>query len=270
MRQKSFDTGRGNIVYGVSDEPDVARPWLVFLPGLTADHRLFEGQIEHFESRANCLVWDAPAHGLSRPFPLDFSLEDMARWLGDVLDAEGATDPLLVGQSLGGYVAQVFDVLFPGRARGIVSVDSAPLGRSYYKSWELACLPFVTRMFRLYPWETLQKASSEGNAATEAGRAIMVAMMADYSKDEYCLLSTHGFAMLADVVRSDDYAAPAAPLTLIVGERDNTGFIRKYNELWSQRTGQPIHWIEGAAHNANTDNPQAVNAIIEKVLAVGA
>ena len=79
-----------------------------------------------------------------------------------------------------------------------------------------------------------------------------------------------GFAMLADVVRSDDYAAPAAPLTLIVGERDNTGFIRKYNELWSQRTGQPIHWIEGAAHNANTDNPQAVNAIIEKVLAVGA
>ena len=184
MRQKSFDTGRGNIVYWVSDEPDVARPWLVFLPGLTADHRLFEGQIEHFESCANCLVWDAPAHGLSRPFPLDFSLEDMARWLGDVLDAEGAADPLLVGQSLGGYVAQVFDVLFPGRARGIVSVDSAPLGRSYYKSWELACLPFVTRMFRLYPWETLQKASSEGNAATEAGRAIMVAMMADYSKDE--------------------------------------------------------------------------------------
>ena len=40
MRQKSFDTGRGNIVYWVSDEPDVARPWLVFLPGLTADHRL--------------------------------------------------------------------------------------------------------------------------------------------------------------------------------------------------------------------------------------
>lgn len=270
MRKADFDTGRGKIVYWVSDAPDATRPWVVFLPGLTADRRLFAPQIEHFEGRVNCLVWDAPAHGASRPFPLDFSLEDLARWLGVIMDAEGVQAPLLVGQSLGGYVAQVFDVLFPGRARGIVSVDSAPLGRSYYKSWELACLPFVTRMFRLYPWETLQKASSEGNAATEAGRAIMVAMMADYSKDEYCLLSTHGFAMLADVVRSDDYAAPAAPLTLIVGERDNTGFIRKYNELWSQRTGQPIHWIEGAAHNANTDNPQAVNAIIEKVLAVGA
>ena len=57
------------------------------------------------------------------------------------MKAEGVSAPVLVGQSMGGYVAQVFDVLFPGRACGIVSVDSAPLGRDYYKRWELACLP---------------------------------------------------------------------------------------------------------------------------------
>lgn len=170
---------------------------------------------------------------------------------------------------MGGYVAQVFDVLFPGRVRGIVSVDSAPLGRDYYKRWELACLPFVTRMFYLYPWATLKKASAEGNAATPEGRAIMDAILAGYEKGEYCRLSAHGFAMLADVVRSDEYAAPTAPLTLIVGELDRTGFVRKYNELWSERTGLPICWIEAAAHNSNADNPAAVNAIIEEALAKG-
>lgn len=170
---------------------------------------------------------------------------------------------------MGGYVAQVFDVLFPGRARGIVSVDSAPLGRDYYKRWELACLPFVTRMFYLYPWETLKKTSAEGNAATPEGRAIMSSILAGYEKDEYCRLSAHGFAMLADVVRSDEYAEPTAALVLIVGELDRTGFIRKYNELWSARTGLPIRWIEGAAHNANADNPAAVNAVIEEALAGG-
>lgn len=46
--------------------------------------------------------------------------------------------------------------------------------------------------------------------------------------------------MLAEVVRSDEYAAPTAPLTLIVGELDRTGFVRKYNELWSERTGLPF------------------------------
>lgn len=50
-----------------------------------------------------------------------------------------------------------------------MSVDSAPLGRGYYKSWELACLPFVTRMFRLYPWDTLNRTSAEGNAVSAEG-----------------------------------------------------------------------------------------------------
>lgn len=266
MIEKRYDTGRGTIVYEVSEGSDAARPWVVFLPGLSADRRLFAPQIEHFEGRANCLAWDAPAHGESRPFPLDFSLPDLARWLGAIMDAEGVSAPVFVGQSMGGYVAQVFDVLFPGRVRGIVSVDSAPLGRYYYKRWELACLPFVTRMLRLYPWGTLKRTSAEGNAATPEGRAIMSSILAGYEKGEYCRLSAHGFAMLADVVRSDEYAAPTTPLTLIVGELDRTGFIRKYNELWSARTGLPIRWIEGAAHNSNADNPVAVNAIIEEAL----
>ena len=238
MIEKRYDTGRGTIVYEVSEGSDAARPWVVFLPGLTADRRLFAPQIAYFESRANCLVWDAPAHGASRPFPLDFSLEDLARWLGVIMDAEGVQAPLLVGQSMGGYVAQVFDGLFPGRSRGIVSVDSAPLGRGYYKSWELACLPFVTRMFLPVPMGArLKRTSAEGNAATPEGRAIMSSILAGYEKGEYCRLSAHGFAMLAEVVRSDEYAAPTAPLTLIVGELDRTGFVRKYNELWSNAHG---------------------------------
>ena len=51
-----------------------------------------------------------------------------------------------------------------------------------------------------------------------------------------------------------------------VGELDRTGFVRKYNELWSERTGLPVRWVEGAAHNSNADNPAAVNAIIEEAL----
>ena len=124
----------------------------------------------------------------------------------------------------------------------------------------------MTRIFRLYPWGTLKRTSAEGNAATPEGRAIMSSILAGYEKDEYCRLSAHGFAMLADVVRSDEYAELTAALVLIVGELDRTGFIRKYNELWSARTGLPIRWIEGAAHNSNADNPVAVNVIIEEAL----
>ena len=40
---------------------------LVFLPGLTADHRLFDKQIVYFEGKYNVLVWDAPGHAASWP-----------------------------------------------------------------------------------------------------------------------------------------------------------------------------------------------------------
>jgi pimeloyl-ACP methyl ester carboxylesterase len=44
----------------------------VFLPGLTADHRLFDKQVAYFEGKNNVLVWDAPGHAASWPFSFTF------------------------------------------------------------------------------------------------------------------------------------------------------------------------------------------------------
>ena len=104
---------------------------LVFLPGLTADHRLFDKQVAFFEGKYNLLVWDAPGHGASWPFRLEFSLMDKARWLDGILCAENLRCPVIIGQSMGGYVGQAYAELFPGKLKGFVSIDSAPLQRKY-------------------------------------------------------------------------------------------------------------------------------------------
>ena len=79
MEKRTFRTPQGDIAYWVSRKGRPDKPWLVFLPGLTADHRLFNPQIAAFESKANLLVWDAPSHGESRPFELAWTLDDLAR-----------------------------------------------------------------------------------------------------------------------------------------------------------------------------------------------
>lgn len=57
MRKREFETERGALRYWVSEnDEETAR--LVFLPGLTADHRLFNKQVDYFSQRARCLVWD--------------------------------------------------------------------------------------------------------------------------------------------------------------------------------------------------------------------
>ena len=80
MTENIYKTSCGGIRYFVNII-DKQKTTLVFLPGLTADHRLFEKQIEYFEKKQNVFVWDAPSHALSRPFTNNYSLSDMAEWL---------------------------------------------------------------------------------------------------------------------------------------------------------------------------------------------
>ena len=117
MKEKTAETASGTIHYWTNDIlPN--RMTFIFLPGLTADHHLFDKQVEFFEGRCNVLTWDAPGHAASRPFELSFSLADKARWLHEILVKEGVGHPVLVGQSMGGYVSQAFIQHYPGAATG--------------------------------------------------------------------------------------------------------------------------------------------------------
>lgn len=264
LRERCFETSSGNIAYWVADGPCADRPWLVFLPGLTADHRLFDKQVEHFGGRANVFAWDPPSHGASRPFALSWSLDDLASWLRGMLVGEGVVRPVLVGQSMGGYVAQAYLRLFPDEVSGFVSIDSCPLDSDYYKSWELFLLKHTGLMYRSIPWETLKRLGSDGCATTEYGRSLMSSMMGSYGKREYCGLAAHGYRALAEAIMPERrYPLPCSAL-LICGTEDKAGSVRRYNRAWSQRTGLPVRWVEGAGHNANTDAPDVINALIEE------
>ena len=103
MIQKTYQTPSGTIHYWMSI-PEPGQVTLVFLPGLTADHRLFEKQIEYFKGKYNLFVWDAPGHNQSWPFLFDFSLMDKAGWLKELLEENSVERPIIIGQSMGGYL----------------------------------------------------------------------------------------------------------------------------------------------------------------------
>lgn len=264
MIKKVHETRCGNIMY-LTNEFSPEKITLVFLPGLTADHRLFDKQIAAFENDYNVFVWDAPAHGESRPFSFDFTLMDKARWLEEILTKENVKRPIIVGQSMGGYVGQAYSLLFPNKLMGFVSIDSAPLGRSYMTGAEIWMLKNTQLMYRLYPWKALLKAGSEGVATTKYGIALMREMMETYSGNQnyYAKLSAHGFNMVANAIEENlSYALPKRSL-LICGEKDKAGFTKRYNKAWHEKTGIPIRWIKNAGHNANTDAPEIINSLIK-------
>ena len=269
MIEKTYDTRCGTIHYWVNKAFPSSGPALAFLPGLTADHRLFDRQIEYFEDKRPVFVWDAPGHAASWPFSFDFSLMDKARWLEEILTREGADAPVIVGQSMGGYVGQAYAQLFPEKLKGFVSVDSAPLQRMYVTAAEICLLKRMEPVYRLYPWKQLLRSGTNGVAVSEYGRSLMRDIMMVYDGDQarYAKLSGHGFRMLAEAMEADLPYELRCPALLICGEKDRAGSCIRYNRAWHKKTGIPIEWIKDAGHNANTDQPEAVNRLIEQFLA---
>ena len=266
MTEKEFTTNKGTIRYWVGGPVTEGKPELIFLPGLTADHRLFEKQLEYFGDRYRVFVWDAPGHAASWPFELDFSLEDKAGWLHDILELEGFRKPVIIGQSMGGYLGQMYIHLFPGSLRGFISIDSAPLKREYYTAAELWLLKRMEPVYLHWPWVTLLKQGTNGVASTPYGRSLMFSIMMTYDGDQkrYAELAGHGFRILAEAVEAGLPYDITCPALLICGTKDRAGSCIRYSREWHKRSGIPIEWIEGAGHNSNTDAPDQVNRIIEE------
>ncbi|MDO4942564.1 MAG: alpha/beta hydrolase [Lachnospiraceae bacterium] len=264
MQENIYSTPSGQIHYWVKQKSN-SRYSLVFLPGLTADHRLFDRQIEYFKEKYSIFVWDAPGHAASWPFQFNFTLSDMARWLNEIIEKESIQDPILIGQSMGGYIGQSFMQQFPGKLKGFISIDSAPLQRRYVTAAEIWLLKRMEPIYRLYPWKALLKSGVNGCAVSAYGRKLMHNIMMTYDGDQerYAKIAGNGFKILAEAIEADLPYKIECPALLICGEKDQAGSTKRYNRAWHKTSGIPLQWIRDAGHNSNTDQPELVNDLIE-------
>lgn len=256
MKEMHIKTDHGNVYYWISSiRPD--RPTLFFLHGLTADHTMFGFQAAYFKKTCNVISWDAPAHGRSRPYPA-FSYADAARALHRILQEAKISHVVLIGQSMGGFIAQSFLCRYPRMVRGFIAIDSCPFWEHYPKS-DLWWLRQIGWMSRLFPERLLRSSMARQNAVSDIGRRNMAKMLSQYPKDELCRLLKIGYAGFLEDNRALEIPCPAL---LLVGEKDRTGKVRTYNRQWAARTGIPLITIPNAAHNANVDAPETVNRCI--------
>ena len=258
MKEQILQTDKGRVFYWKSDNWTGGRETLFFLHGLTADHSMFDGQITAFEKEYNLLTWDTPAHGKSRPFEA-FDFGDTSEYIKTILDQNAVDKVILIGQSLGGFLSQSFIKRYSERVKGFVSIDSTPYGFAYYSKSDIWILNQVEWMAHLYPLQWMKKAMAKQVSTTQKAYDNMMQMLSPYGKNELCHLMGLGYAgFLED---NCDLQIPC-PVLLILGEKDKTGKVVQYNKAWADKTGYPLKIISGAAHNANVDKPQEVNACI--------
>ena len=268
MIEKTYETPSGIIHYWTNDAVESSQSALIFLPGLTADHRLFEKQIEYFKDTYRVLVWDAPGHASSYPFRLDFTLFDLATWLDEIFVEERIETPIVIGQSMGGYVGQVYAQLFPEKLKGLVTINSPSLQRKYYTAMELWLLKNMEAIYRIYPWNSLLKSGPKSVSTTDYGRKLMYDMMMVYDGDQerYARLAGYGYKIFSEAVEKKFSYEVKCPQLVICGKEDRAGACIRYLKAYERNTGKSVQWIDKAGHNSNTDQPDIVNRLIDEFL----
>ena len=264
MEEQILQTEKGDVFYWRSDHWDTGKETVFFLHGLTADHSMFDDQVAAFEEEYNLLTWDTPAHGRSRPFET-FDFGDTAEYMKSILDQHSVNRVVFVGQSLGGFLAQSFIKRYSERVKGFVSIDSTPYGFVYYSKSDIWILKQVEWMAHLYPLQWMKRAMAKQVSTTQKAYDNMMQMLSPYRKNELCHLMGLGYA---GFLEDNCDLQISCPVLLILGEKDKTGKVVQYNKAWTEQTGYPLKIIGGAAHNANVDQPQEVNACIHDFLSV--
>ena len=258
MIEKFVKSDRGNVYYWVSNCNSKNTKTIVFLHGLTADHTLFEKQIEYFVKEYHILCWDTPAHGKSRPY-YDFTYKNAVEELKKILDTEKITRAVFVGQSMGGFIIQTFLKKYPEYIIGFIGIDTTPFGESYYSKSDKWWLRQIEWMSYCYPYKVLVKAIAKSCTYTKHAYENMITALRPYTKKELCNLMGIGYAGFLD--ENCDLQIKC-PVLILVGEYDKNGKVKQYCIKWAEKTGYPLHIIENAAHNSNMDNYKQVNAEI--------
>ena len=168
MRKKQFVTDDGSIMYWTNGREELQET-LVLLHGLTADHTLFDRQIEAFTEKYRIICWDAPAHGASRPYET-FTYRKAAEGIYGILQQEQIKQALFVGQSAGGFVIQTLLKYHPDCVKAMVGIGTCPFGTVYYSRSDQWWLRQTEWMAQCFPHPMLVQTMAAMCGYTQAAR----------------------------------------------------------------------------------------------------
>lgn len=258
MEHKSIKRKNGTIHYWIHKK-EGTQASIVFTHGLCADHTIFEKQIPYFLENYTLLLWDVPMHGSSRPYS-DFSYRESVECLDQILQKEKIDQVFLVGMSMGGYPSQHFALIYPEKTKGLIGLDTTPLGSNYYSRFDEWWLKHADSIAKYFPSSLLRKSIAWSVSNTKEAYVKMRSILEPLSKAE--ITEQMQIAYSCFILENKDVQF-SFPVLLLVGEKDRTGKVLSYNKAWAKRTKYPLHFIENARHFANYDAPDQVNQEIE-------
>ena len=258
MIKKHIKSSRGTVYYWTNDIRNSNDTAIVFCHGLTADHTLFDRQVNDLEDGYKIITWDYALHGESKPYK-EATFDNINKDLLEILSQESLKQVILVGQSAGGYIAQSFAATYKELVLGFIGIGTTPLVKSYYKKSELFWIKHFTSIAKLYPYNYYCNLSSKSVTVSDEARISMYNTLRRLGKQGMLDATS---AIYGEFLKAEDGVELSCPVLLTHGEHDKIGYVKRYCRKWAVRSGYPIKIIKKASHNANYDNPLDFNQLL--------
>ncbi len=245
---------RPNATLHVRQRPASDGRWMVFLHGAGMDGHMFDAQVPAIPDDIGICVWDARGHGQST-LEGRFTYQDMVDDLVAVLADLHAREVTLVGQSLGGHLAQTMIERHPEGIVGLVLINCSDNHGPLTWLDKLGLVLFAPLM-TVWPWRSAVKASAKACGTEPDTVAYAQGALEAIGKRRF--LEVMDFA--ADVLDPDPDHRLAVPALLLCGDEDATGNVRAAMPRLAERDPRTrLVIIPGAAHNSNMDRPVETN-----------
>lgn len=243
-----------------------AGPPLVLIHGFAEDSGIWTSQMVYLKEKYRLIVPDLPGSGRSSVLPGETSMEEMANGIAAILDAEGIGQAILVGHSMGGYIALAFVEEYPDRVRAFGLFHST----AFPDSEEKKAMRRKSNEFIRKHGAAIFIQQSTPNLFTEDFRerhpdsvAETVSVYSDF--DPNSLIQYYN-AMIRRPDRTEILKQATQPVLFVIGEKDSTLPL----EISLQQSHMPalssIHILQKSGHMGMLEERLRSGLILEEFL----
>jgi pimeloyl-ACP methyl ester carboxylesterase len=239
---------------------------LVFLHGLGGGHHSWDRQLPYFSARGYAAhAWDQPGYGHS-PSVEPYDFEQVTAALKRLIDSLGGEPVILVGHSMGGFVAQEACARFPRAIKALALGFTSP---SFGGGSEEFVRQFIAaRVGPLDEGKSMQEIAAmlmpamRGPVSDPKGLAHAQGIMSEISPETY----RKAVRLLTTFDRKNELQSIAVPTLLVAGSDDKTAPPTVMGKMAKAIPGAEFVVLKGCGHLGPMDQPEEFNAVLESFL----
>ena len=228
---------------------------MIFLHGLMGNLSNFQHQVDYFSSRGYEVV--VPLLPLYSMPLATTSVSSLTKFVKKFIDHKGYSKVILVGNSLGGHIALLFQKLYPSYLKSIVLSGSsglyeAAMGNSYPRRGD-----------RDYIAERVRDVFHIKEVATEE----LIDQVFSTVNDRMKAIKT--LAISKSAIRhnmAEDITSFHLPVCLIWGRQDAVTPPEVADKFHELLPNSDLFWIDNCGHAAMMEHPQEFNTIVDEWL----